>query len=92
MELNQLVHASEVLENLEQIKNEIQINKKNLSKDGKTRIDEIIADCCEALSKTCECGDKGRKEFERINALILETCLDIKAIEESKTSILKVLA
>ena len=87
MNINQLVQASEILENLEQIEHQIFYGNKSLSADGKIRIDEIIKDCCDALSKTCACGDKGRKEFERINTLILDACLRIKSkIDQSNLS------
>lgn len=92
MDLNQLVHAGEILENLERIENEIQFNSKVLSKAGNIKIDEIIKECCNALSTTCECGNKGRKEFERINAMILEKCLNIKAVVEAKPRLSELLA
>ena len=78
MDLNQLVEASEILENLETIEDQILNRNKRLSKAGLQSINDIIDDCNEALSKTCYCGDKGRKEFERINAMILEVCTRIK--------------
>ena len=67
MDLQQLVHASEILDNLEQIENQIQNQNKRLSNDGIKRIDEIIKECRDALRVSCDCGNKGRQEFERIN-------------------------
>ena len=49
MNLQQLVHASEILDNLEQIENQIQNQNKRLSNDGIKRIDEIIKECQDAL-------------------------------------------
>ncbi|MEQ8360766.1 MAG: hypothetical protein RH860_14840 [Cytophagales bacterium] len=92
MDLNQLVHASEILENLKSIEDAIQIKGKTLSKDGRARINEIMADCYQALSKSCDCDDRGRKEFIRINALILESCLNIKAMVESKSGFSEIMA
>ena len=92
MDIQQLVHASEILENLEQIQNQIEQNNKHLSKEGLRRIDEIIEDCCNALSVNCECGNKGRKEYERINTLILQTSRRIKHLALGKQNRVPVLA
>ena len=75
------------------IEDAIQIKGKTLSKDGRARINEIMADCYQALSKSCDCDDRGRKEFIRINALeCLESCLNIKAMVESKSGFSEVMA
>lgn len=92
MNLQQLVHASEILDNLEQIENQIQNQNKHLSKDGVKRINEIIKECQDALSVSCDCGNKGRQEFERINKLIMETSIRIKNVELQKRSLQKVIA
>ncbi len=92
MDLNQLVHASEILDNLKSIEDAILIEGKTLSENGRARINEIIEECYEALSKTCDCGDRGIKEFKRINVLILETCLSIKENVESKSGFSNIMA
>ncbi len=83
MNLQQLVQASEILENLESIEFQIHKQNKQLSANGLKMINEIIEDCYDALSEKLESEDKGRKEFERINFMILDLCMRIKMATES---------
>jgi hypothetical protein len=92
MDLQQLVHASEILENLESIENQILHENKKLTENGVKMIDEIIKDCCDALSNSCDCDDRGKKEFDRINTMILEICMRIKRSVDSNVVLEEVLA
>lgn len=91
MELQQLVHASEILENLENIENQILHENKKLTKNGVKMINEIIRDCCDALSNSCDCDNRGKREFDRINAMILEICMRIKRVTDGNAVLEEVL-